>query len=371
MNIHEFNAFLETTRHSIRQDTPLHLVLGNESADPDSVVSSLMYAYFCSNSTAFQDTAMVPLANIRARELRLRPEVIFLLKDTGIDPALLLFRDQIDLKSAARRKGFRITLVDHNDLAPRQTFLEAYVDAVIDHHPDSGRFGQAAPRIIEPVASTATLIARLILARHPALLDPSLAKLLLGPILLDSVNLDPEARRCSARDHHMVARLAALAGIDPTPLYESLVAARGDVTGMSVRDLLERDLKLGSNPDFAFGVSAVPTRLMQWIAQNPDLPEKINRFARNRNLDLFLVLTYYPNPRFQRWVLAWSPDPQLTDGLLAWFNAHDTRLSPMNIARGGENMPKKFRIWRQQNIHQSRKHLIPLLKSYCPDLKSG
>lgn len=59
---------------------------------------------------------VLPLLNIRQSELVLRSDVVFLLKQSGLSPELLLFRDQLDLRALQRAGRLQLTLVDHNVL---------------------------------------------------------------------------------------------------------------------------------------------------------------------------------------------------------------------------------------------------------------
>lgn len=66
--------------------------------------------------TACGETLSVPLLNIRQSDLVLRSDSLFLLRQTGLSPDLLLFRDQIDLRALWRAGQLHLTLVDHNVL---------------------------------------------------------------------------------------------------------------------------------------------------------------------------------------------------------------------------------------------------------------
>lgn len=67
--------------------------------------------------TAHSETLVVPLLNIRQADLVLRSDNVFLLRQTGFSPDLLLFRDQLDLRALQRAGRLRLTLVDHNVLS--------------------------------------------------------------------------------------------------------------------------------------------------------------------------------------------------------------------------------------------------------------
>lgn len=56
------------------------------------------------------------MLNIRQSELPLRSDSVYLLRQVALDPELLLFRDQLDLRDLHRGGRLRLTLVDHNVL---------------------------------------------------------------------------------------------------------------------------------------------------------------------------------------------------------------------------------------------------------------
>lgn len=71
-------------------------------------------AFVC--QTAGGGALALPLLNIQRSELVLRSDIVFLLRQTGLSPDLLLFRDQLDLRALHRAGRLQLTLVDHNVL---------------------------------------------------------------------------------------------------------------------------------------------------------------------------------------------------------------------------------------------------------------
>ena len=66
----------------------LKVVMGNESGDLDSVVSSLVYAYLL----ASHGLPVAPVHNFLTRDLPLKTEVTYYLKQNKIPLDALLFR---------------------------------------------------------------------------------------------------------------------------------------------------------------------------------------------------------------------------------------------------------------------------------------
>ena len=95
MSIH---TFLSKARHSLAQslrskgDQRASFVIGNESADLDSITSALVYGYLQSSTPEARkkDEYIIPVTNIPSSEVRLRPELTALLRHADLKPADLI-----------------------------------------------------------------------------------------------------------------------------------------------------------------------------------------------------------------------------------------------------------------------------------------
>lgn len=256
---------------------PLTVVLGNEAADADSMVSALTLAYFLSAEDP--EAQYVPVLSLPRAEMKLRPETLLLLRLAGaaepVDaerPRHLTFLDEADLPALAQRcPELKVVLVDHNRLCGSlQPALDARVAAIVDHHEDKGHYpwvegarrevafeggvngsgsgsGSGASLSAAPslasfdgsvggggpgslslsrsasavgkalVASTCTLVAERFLGRAPHLLggggSGDVAALLLGVIMLDAAGLEPRAGKVTDRDVAAVAALEKLVAV--------------------------------------------------------------------------------------------------------------------------------------------------------------
>ena len=213
------NAYLSENKKALNSDRTLHFVLGNEASDLDSMVCSIMYAYYADQVIADEKSPVfLPLINTPRADFKLRTEAVHLFEVTGIDLGNLLFADDVDLDSLQKSGRLRLTLVDHNKLASFQSRYQELVEAILDHHEDEGLYARVESRTVEPVGSAASLVAEKILRDRPELIDEGTGKLLLGTILLDTVNLDPEARRVTAKDEEIAGRLLRQTGADQKAL---------------------------------------------------------------------------------------------------------------------------------------------------------
>ncbi|KAJ2496285.1 hypothetical protein IWW47_003825, partial [Coemansia sp. RSA 2052] len=264
-----FRAFLRSlaaNSKALRNPTTvgsqrLTLVLGNESADLDSIVSSLTLAYVLSQKT----TMAIPVINTNRSDMVLRPDSTQLLQHTlatsgtTIEEALT-FIDDINLTEliAKAHPLLDVWLVDHNAPSSRQAQLEPYVTGIVDHHVDEAKClvgcSSREQRQIESVGSCATLVAQRLRGLNVDV-DSELALLLLAPILVDSSNLDPAACRATTADIECAQWLGSLVDWEtnnlagaldaksPRELYKALDSLKGAVSHLSAFDLLRKDYK--------------------------------------------------------------------------------------------------------------------------------
>ncbi|KAJ1857976.1 Exopolyphosphatase [Coemansia sp. RSA 1822] len=299
----------------------LTLVLGNESADLDSMVSSLALAYALSPAL---NTPPIPIINTNRSDMALRPESTLLLRTTLANDSFnaLTFIDDFDLTrvvSYGHKHGLDVWLVDHNAPASRQVELEPFVRGIVDHHVDEGRCKQAE-RQIELVGSCATLVAER-LRNTLGRVEPELAKMLVAPILIDTSELSSSARRATDKDIEMVSWLVpqvewawpsadqadqadnssdeveSLDHVSSThELYKILDKLKGKVSHLSARDLLRKDYKQWSvgSPVWTVGISSISYRLQKWIKRDSrkQIKKALEKWVEDQHLDIALVMTH-------------------------------------------------------------------------------
>ena len=192
-------------------------MIGNEAGDADTIVSAITLAYV--ESFANVKILKTPLVSITKADFATqRPEVKLLLNLANItNPTKWLFflDDQVVQKTSASMSA-DVTLVDHNVVENSLMEKNWSVVEIVDHHVDKGLYLETCTgnnRTIAfadekaLVASTCTLVAE----RTKSTLSPpypaSLSLLLLGVILLDSVNLSNEVGKVTERDRDAVQDL--------------------------------------------------------------------------------------------------------------------------------------------------------------------
>jgi exopolyphosphatase len=239
--------------------TSFTIVLGNPSADLDSFISAVVYAYFCSASFRKDDPKpwFIPVLNLPttpARDLwRLRPEFATALKlaegrSVTYEPSgavkdennrvlleqlvtisdihsaskstpVSLFSHRRAHSSSVSSKMDDYVLVDHNaltipTLSAEDVNRHVNVTGCIDHHVDESFVpSNASPRIIKTgIGSCTSLVVqhlrdlRLWPLPDEGYATGELARLALAPILMDTANLTAEGK-VSDTDRDAVAFL--------------------------------------------------------------------------------------------------------------------------------------------------------------------
>ena len=106
--------FVQSLPSSIRLNSKnmTVIVMGNESCDLDSAVSSIVFAHFLSQQNPSK--TVIPLLNVLRDELPLKTEVIHCLQTKlGLQVSDLVCRDDFPLENL---ENFEMVLVDHHAL---------------------------------------------------------------------------------------------------------------------------------------------------------------------------------------------------------------------------------------------------------------
>ncbi len=356
--------YLKTVKSRMGDAGRMHCIVGNEAADLDSMASALVYAYFRGSTAETPDTVFVPLIPIPRDDFKLRTEAVFLFSEAGVDPQWLVFSEDIDLKPLYNAGKLELTLVDHNRPTGAQAEFENAVTGVIDHHADEGLFETASPRKIEPVGSAATLVTELILGEAEDLLDAGVTTLLLGTILLDTVNLDPEAKRVTPKDETVAAELLKRSGIEQKALFDRVQHEKFNVSALDSSDLLRKDYKQWELGRHRVGISSVLLSFADWLKKDSTLSQSLARYAESGNLDLLLAMNAYTAPEFTRELGVYCPDSELRAKLLDHLEQCGLELTPITA----ETPDGSTALFAQGNLGISRKKLQPMLAEFFASL---
>jgi exopolyphosphatase len=295
----------------------IQVFIGNEAADLDSFVSSIVLAYFSEP----EEGRSAPIINCPRADLALRGDVSAVILSTGIHVDHLIFVDDVREVSAVA-KG--ITLVDHNELAPHQGALAGKVSGIVDHHEDMGGYSRAIPRLIEACGSCSTHVFDLC----PSVIDeskgnPTLAALLLCAVLMDTRNMSKEAGKGTKKDANAIAQLSAYLRMNEdaqAALFDILAGKKDEQGHLSTRDLLRRDYKQFGTSGISVGIASVGISIQEWITREKGeeyefTTELLCTFSNERRVDILLVMSSFTCSRggYSRELAVWAASGERSD----------------------------------------------------------
>ncbi|KAJ8107274.1 hypothetical protein OPT61_g8978 [Boeremia exigua] len=409
-------------RSAISSNQKVTLVIGNESADLDSMTCQILYAYVRSMAppkNAFTPL-YIPITNMPVSGINSRPEFLAVFKHADIEPAHLITLDDLpalsEIQARLKPENTKWILVDHNALQGQLgKIYGSRVQGVIDHHDDEGKVPNDTgdePRVIEKSGSCTSLIANYIrptwdmlsgsalssgaahaqgdsLADDAAIVkrwDASVAQLGLASILIDTANLQDKTKTTD-HDRKAAAFLEAKILLCPqlatsfnrTAFYEEIDSAKKDIDSLKLQDILQKDYKEWDQPDAQkLGISSVvkPLAFLQHKAHDEAASTsldaflaQLHSFAQTRSLDLYSIMTTSTaaDGSFQRELLLWA----FSERAVAWARRFATESrgelgledwdGDAGVARG-EGDGQWRRVWWQRHVQHSRKRVAPLLR---------
>ncbi|KAL2261334.1 hypothetical protein VTK26DRAFT_4382 [Humicola hyalothermophila] len=371
-------AFLATARQALsvplsQRPKPLTLVVGNESADLDSICSALLYAYFRTHTPPHN--LHVPLSNLPRADLALRPELDAVLGPAGLKPDDLITLTDLPREPPLNPPDTRWLLVDHNVLTGElATPFSHHVIGCVDHHDDEGvvphELPAGEPRMFAKCGSCMSLVLDQCKPVWDSLSssssssssqpdgdeDAALAHIALAPILIDTTNLtspdkttDWDVRAAALAESKLSLSLnrrrGGTATTSPSPSFSSpssstptldtfdragyfttLTTLKEQIAHLSHRDVLRKDYKRWTEGPLALGVSTVVHGFNYVLRElgndgrpRPDDDDGRDAFlaalrawADEQRLDVAAVMTVSrpPGEGFARELLVWGLNEQ-------------------------------------------------------------
>lgn len=351
----------------------LHVVMGNEAADLDSMCSAIMYAYL-QHHISSNGPFYIPLMNIPREELPLRGEAHTVFQRAEIDPASLVFLDDLDLEKLHAAGKLSVTLVDHNRLSSSQAFLEDSVEAIVDHHLDEHLYDEKkmSPRVIQPVGSCCSLILSLYISTSSdRFLDRYNCFLLLAPVLLDTGNMKPELKKGTPLDAQALQILNAKCGEDLAAVTEELQVLRADTSRLTTPQLLIKDAKYALVEDYICCVSSVPLSIAEWIERDPEFVKNLRAFCARKTLNVLVIMTGFTDQtthHFRRELVLFAPDKVLHESFVLFMEASSLSLKLESVSFPQLADGKAVAFFEQGDVSKSRKQVMPIVVSVLSTL---
>lgn len=360
--------YLKTVKELVKTK-PVCVVIGNESVDLDSAVSSISLAFHLNNldgnshmissATKSKHLVFAPTINATREELMIKTEVTYWLQKHQIQLDNLLCRDEIELES----KVESFVLVDHH-----VSTLSDKVIAVLDHRPFDklSNLRNDCFKNIQEVGSCATLVCDAIRKDVSSFTEyKEIFQLLHGPIVLDTINFDRDADKFRPLDIEMcefIENCLAVEDVMKTrlTLYNELVNARADVSSLNSLQLLSKDLKTISSDNGRVRVAIPGVDVYEFIKMD-NAAENVRLFAQRGDIDVVVLIGMRPKgdsiERFMA-IINIKNEP-LFEGIV---EAVTSMKNPDLLL---ESRPIDFmcgKFFDQKNVKASRKQILPVIK---------
>ena len=334
------------------------IVIGNQSADLDSIASAISMSYYLtSQSQATTTTTYIPFINSTRAVIATKKECLFLFEQLAInfEQDLLFLSDWNPQKEVAE-----LILVDHNELDEKQTSLDFQnlVTGIVDHHVDKGLFMQASPRIVDTSAgSNATLICDLMYKARLEF-DSTFASLLLMPILSDTNNL---TMRASQKDFEMVEYLQEIAQVDCAILYkkiEDLKFSSDQLEDTPV--LLQKDYKQYAVNGKKWAMSSVTFCIQEFLQDETKL-EDLFGFVEKNELFFYGLLSCFKDTSGQ-----FKRDLWLVGNFREIFSLTDAKLT---LVKKFEDKRLFCSLYDVAEVNLTRKYWQPVLETFLKSMQ--
>ncbi|CAN3374988.1 hypothetical protein DIURU_000234 [Diutina rugosa] len=345
------------------------IVSGNQSADMDSAISALAYAFF---STRHADP-VVPIINVPRHDFRLRRDIVEWLAKFGVAEDDLWFADDLEALVAPSPRSVPLHLVDHCNLQGPEIIAlvgahKLSVVSIIDHHADEKVFIDANPRVIGAAGSCSSRVWHYwhsVLGAEAEV--PEIVELLMAPLLIDTGNMTQKVedvdRQALAEYDEILARPTTRSVVDSvaairSDIYPKLKSAKKDVSGFSFEDILRKDYKQNTFGDYTIGFSSIG-KSFEWIRKtfnDADIVGDLDGLATKLGLDYVIMTCSYSDKTtgehrrdFGEYHAGGKP--------LDWTHAIDV----LRLAPYPEVSLPRVDVWHQHDVNATRKTVVPVV----------
>lgn len=357
------SSYLSSSKINIGSKNKIHLVIGSEAADLDSIVSAVAYSWLkTSLAENHSEESFIPLINIPAADFKLRTEVVWLFSQAGIETQNLCFIDEINIEEMFKGGKLSLTLVDHNKLSGKQEYLSSCVKEIIDHHKDEEAYNLPKEcKTIEPVGSCATLVAEKIFAVKGKIDNPQIAFLLLSTIILDNANFEIDTEIATEKDEIFEERLIAETPIDRNKIFTQLQFEKFNTLSLSSFDILRKDYKEWVIGSKKIGFSTALISLEKWLKKDSLLLDSIEEFYTKNSLDFLFIMIAHREPIFKRELILYSKDKVMREKVYNFLQKEEVQLE---IPLFNVPTDEKTGFYVQKNTKLSRKKLQPIVQQF-------
>ncbi|GMM54670.1 exopolyphosphatase [Maudiozyma humilis] len=382
LTIRSFLNLLKTT--PVTANT-VRIVCGNESADLDSVASAISYAYLSYIHNDSDPQPIIPVINIPREDLRLRRDIVHVLRDVNVSEDLLFFLEDMREWHGAQ-KTINAVLVDHNEVVNEAKKYVSKVVGVVDHHKDMKLYLDAQPRIIQVCGSCSSLVFKHFMEDvfsagfKPS---PDVVQLCLAAGLVDTTNFTHRVEQPDLDCREMYSTL--IPDVSMQTYTKTIKNAKNDISGFTARDLLRKDYKQFEFANergvhggkLVMGISSI-VKPMEWLYEEFNGLTRFKAscvaYREEKNIDILTIMTsFVDNGAFKRQITMIPSDStkeiaqSILDNTAEYLKLE--RQDIRTLSNSAETLdPAEYQEFEQCNIDASRKQVAPYLQKAFSDM---
>ena len=247
-------------------------IVGHKSPDTDTICSAIAYADYLKKKNN----------NVVAcRTGDINPETKYVLDYFKIKEPQLL----------TSAKGKKVILVDHNETKQSPDDIEeGEIIQIIDHHKVNFSYDKVISFYIEPIGSTASIIAKQFLQDPTVELSKEIAGILLGAILSDTVIF--RSPTTTKEDIIIAQKLAEISGIKNIEEFGiNMKKEKSSLKGLKSQEIVLSDFKEYDFKDIKIGCGQIEVcDLKETLEQKDKLLKALEKISKKRNYSLFVFL---------------------------------------------------------------------------------
>ncbi|PQE26312.1 exopolyphosphatase protein [Rutstroemia sp. NJR-2017a BBW] len=389
------SAFLSSAKASLeiatQKGSPVTFVIGNESADLDSICSAVTLAYlrtFFPSSSSSSCPTYIPLSNLPRADLSLRSELQPVLSRANLRPSDLITLSDFSPK-ALKVENTRWVLVDHNSLKGELgTVFGKRVVGCVDHHDEDGTVRpveecerEGEMRVVKKAGSCASLVVEWARKSWDEMrkggeegskkMDRELAYLALAPVLIDTYSLKSD--KTTDIDRETAGYLEGLIkdgeeGYDREAFFDEVMKAKEDIDGLSMRDILRKDYKQFSRRYIVVGISSV-VKDMEWVIEKAggkeQFLEEVRAWVKEKGLNPFLLMSAsMKDGHLKRQLFAFGTGTCGTD-FIKKFEMIGAEVFGLKTWKDGSldsvGKEESMACWEVTKVENSRKQVAPIV----------
>lgn len=248
------------------------IIIGHKNPDTDTIVSSLIAEYY------FKNILKIEAEAYRIGELN--NETKFVL-------------EKFSIPAPERLKKFsaenRFILVDHNELSQSADGLQiSQIERIVDHHKVNLQLEAPIFVRIDPVGSTASVLAKMHKEAGKKI-PGKIAKLMLSGILSDTLNL--HSPTTTDADRKLVKELNRIAKLNLKKFVTELFSAKSSLKGVSLETLITQDYKEFEIGKTKIGIAAwETTRTESVLAEKEKILSLLAKRKLQEKLDYIVFM---------------------------------------------------------------------------------